>query len=109
MRISGAGMPTSASSASAFLRAALSDRSEEHTSELQSRPHLVCRLLLEKKKHQPTSDESSTQSSHSIREQTQQKGWKLHGGRADPPGGRGSRTYDAPQPGHYSTAATRAT
>src|SRR5690554_1045002 len=29
-------------------------RSEEHTSELQSRPHLVCRLLLEKKK--PTLD-----------------------------------------------------
>src|SRR3989442_9890017 len=28
----------------------LSRRSEEHTSELQSRPHLVCRLLLEKKK-----------------------------------------------------------
>src|SRR5687768_2585526 len=27
------------------------DRSEEHTSELQSRLHLVCRLLLEKKKH----------------------------------------------------------
>src|SRR3989442_4879082 len=27
-----------------------SQRSEEHTSELQSRPHLVCRLLLEKKK-----------------------------------------------------------
>src|SRR5690554_7550081 len=27
-------------------------RSEEHTSELQSRPHLVCRLLLEKKKHE---------------------------------------------------------
>src|SRR2546429_801051 len=26
------------------------DRSEEHTSELQSRLHLVCRLLLEKKK-----------------------------------------------------------
>src|SRR5690554_7239762 len=30
---------------------ALHFRSEEHTSELQSRPHLVCRLLLEKKKH----------------------------------------------------------
>src|SRR2546422_6300905 len=30
------------------------DRSEEHTSELQSRLHLVCRLLLEKKK--PESD-----------------------------------------------------
>src|SRR2546422_7191332 len=28
-------------------------RSEEHTSELQSRLHLVCRLLLEKKKHPP--------------------------------------------------------
>src|SRR5437870_8487088 len=28
-----------------------SRRSEEHTSELQSRGHLVCRLLLEKKKH----------------------------------------------------------
>src|SRR3989442_2113579 len=27
----------------------LAPRSEEHTSELQSRPHLVCRLLLEKK------------------------------------------------------------
>src|SRR5690554_1034560 len=29
---------------------AMTSRSEEHTSELQSRPHLVCRLLLEKKK-----------------------------------------------------------
>src|SRR2546422_5996592 len=29
-------------------------RSEEHTSELQSRLHLVCRLLLEKKKNQKT-------------------------------------------------------
>src|SRR5690625_4433005 len=28
-------------------------RSEEHTSELQSRGHLVCRLLLEKKKQRP--------------------------------------------------------
>src|SRR3989442_10703566 len=30
----------------------IAERSEEHTSELQSRPHLVCRLLLEKKKKQ---------------------------------------------------------
>src|SRR5207253_3270567 len=30
--------------------ASLAPRSEEHTSELQSRGHLVCRLLLEKKK-----------------------------------------------------------
>src|SRR3712207_7040782 len=32
------------------LRAATRSRSEEHTSELQSRQYLVCRLLLEKKK-----------------------------------------------------------
>src|SRR3712207_6926853 len=31
------------------LSAAVSERSEEHTSELQSRQYLVCRLLLEKK------------------------------------------------------------
>src|SRR3712207_8186022 len=31
------------------------DRSEEHTSELQSRQYLVCRLLLEKKQQNPTS------------------------------------------------------
>src|SRR3989442_2433255 len=31
-------------------------RSEEHTSELQSRPHLVCRLLLAKKTTHETSD-----------------------------------------------------
>src|SRR5437870_6456874 len=31
-------------------------RSEEHTSELQSRGHLVCRLLLEKKKHISSND-----------------------------------------------------
>src|SRR5258707_5165883 len=39
-------------------------RSEEHTSELQSRQYLVCRLLLEKKKkqmlHQPSSREPQT-------------------------------------------------
>src|SRR3989442_9910993 len=33
------------------LRATARQRSEEHTSELQSRPHLVCRLLLVKKKN----------------------------------------------------------
>src|SRR5687768_18283766 len=40
----------------AFYRAlaALEKRSEEHTSELQSRLHLVCRLLLEKKKRHLT-------------------------------------------------------
>src|SRR2546429_5645055 len=34
--------------------ASFSSRSEEHTSELQSRLHLVCRLLLEKKKKAPS-------------------------------------------------------
>src|SRR5690554_6924686 len=33
-----------------LVAASVPGRSEEHTSELQSRPHLVCRLLLEKKK-----------------------------------------------------------
>src|SRR3712207_6911453 len=33
------------------VRPAYMDRSEEHTSELQSRQYLVCRLLLEKKKN----------------------------------------------------------
>src|ERR1041385_7292113 len=32
-----------------LLQTGITDRSEEHTSELQSRLHLVCRLLLEKK------------------------------------------------------------
>src|SRR5437870_7309078 len=32
-----------------FFHKQLQDRSEEHTSELQSRGHLVCRILLEKK------------------------------------------------------------
>src|SRR3989442_10848472 len=36
-------------------------RSEEHTSELQSRPHLVCRLLLEKKKEGDMSSPESVQ------------------------------------------------
>src|SRR3989449_4141413 len=42
-----AGFPVTAFVAVRYTK---SDRSEEHTSELQSRLHLVCRLLLEKKK-----------------------------------------------------------
>src|SRR3712207_7953138 len=37
-----------------FLKQTARIRSEEHTSELQSRQYLVCRLLLEKKKQIPT-------------------------------------------------------
>src|SRR2546422_5078199 len=40
----------SRSSHGARIEASVGNRSEEHTSELQSRLHLVCRLLLEKKK-----------------------------------------------------------
>src|SRR2546429_7176187 len=44
------------------------ERSEEHTSELQSRLHLVCRLLLEKKKkkQQRISYRCHTQTDHSM-------------------------------------------
>src|SRR5690554_7125098 len=44
-------------------------RSEEHTSELQSRPHLVCRLLLEKKKKNTPKNHaypSNVRSSHTL-------------------------------------------
>src|SRR3712207_7285068 len=41
--------------ASRFRAMSASHRSEEHTSELQSRQYLVCRLLLEKKKNNITS------------------------------------------------------
>src|SRR5258708_8796080 len=39
-------------------------RSEEHTSELQSPDHLVCRLLLEKKKQTDSRDRFNTQGTH---------------------------------------------
>src|SRR5438034_7218143 len=38
-----------------FRQHGVSERSEEHTSELQSHSDLVCRLLLEKKKSRPVS------------------------------------------------------
>src|SRR5438552_14400511 len=41
------------------IRAGVQVRSEEHTSELQSPDHLVCRLLLEKKNSQRASDPRS--------------------------------------------------
>src|SRR2546422_2706859 len=43
---------TSPVSGATFIEFRMRTRSEEHTSELQSRLHLVCRLLLEKKKKQ---------------------------------------------------------
>src|SRR2546422_5199860 len=44
---------------------AQTQRSEEHTSELQSRLHLVCRLLLEKKKNYATPSTTSILQSRS--------------------------------------------
>src|SRR5438067_8206584 len=41
-------------------------RSEEHTSELQSRFDLVCRLLLEKKKYEKCTDKTHTLNQYSI-------------------------------------------
>src|SRR2546429_4029323 len=47
------------------LKEKLLKRSEEHTSELQSRLHLVCRLLLEKKKKkQHTATQQTTHTSY---------------------------------------------
>src|SRR5438445_1314310 len=45
-----------------FFRSGL--RSEEHTSELQSRQYLVCRLLLEKKKHQQQHEQTQLRPRH---------------------------------------------
>src|SRR3712207_7140177 len=47
-------LPAARARRAARRRAAPGQRSEEHTSELQSRQYLVCRLLLEKKKHNRT-------------------------------------------------------
>src|SRR2546430_6443349 len=44
----------------------LSDRSEEHTSELQSQSNLVCRLLLEKKKKLPLSHPTHARSVRTV-------------------------------------------
>src|SRR2546429_6627171 len=58
--------PPRASRMNAFLlRKSGKSRSEEHTSELQSRLHLVCRLLLEKKKcMQPAAMQANSVTAH---------------------------------------------
>src|SRR3712207_8718154 len=48
----GAGLAKGSMASRVLLPAIDPERSEEHTSELQSRQYLVCRLLLEKKKQQ---------------------------------------------------------
>src|SRR5690349_23722450 len=51
---------------SVLARAVAGERSEEHTSELQSRRDLVCRLLLEKKKKQHSSQFTIPDQHHAI-------------------------------------------
>src|SRR3989442_11958022 len=57
----------SIASSSATHATQATDRSEEHTSELQSRPHLVCRLLLEKKNKAYTNSYLNSCYPHHIR------------------------------------------
>src|SRR2546429_5655249 len=54
------------------------ERSEEHTSELQSRLHLVCRLLLEKKKYILQSILLTTNSNQNLQMILQQSTTLLH-------------------------------
>src|SRR3712207_8265486 len=56
------GAPGSAAARGRPRRRSRSTRSEEHTSELQSRQYLVCRLLLEKKKIYMTTDRGHMES-----------------------------------------------
>src|SRR5439155_20127888 len=49
-----------------ILEKVLKTRSEEHTSELQSRGHLVCRLLLEKKKYTRARERGQRQKTSSV-------------------------------------------
>src|SRR2546429_5898386 len=56
IRCTASSIPTSTTSPACGTTA----RSEEHTSELQSRLHLVCRLLLEKKKKRESSSRVTT-------------------------------------------------
>src|SRR5207253_9328881 len=51
LSIDGVNDPDMVAVNAATMSGSLTPRSEEHTSELQSRGHLVCRLLLEKKKN----------------------------------------------------------
>src|SRR5690625_6034184 len=52
--------------AASFQASVVDVRSEEHTSELQSRGHLVCRLLLEKKKRKKTTKITPTKNEKTI-------------------------------------------
>src|SRR5437899_8491253 len=60
-------------------------RSEEHTSELQSLRHLVCRLLLEKKKRRPRRPLGARRNRSAAPFQTEAARWPLKTQRSSPP------------------------
>src|SRR2546421_6154740 len=61
------GRPRTARKVPRLLTAKTNLRSEEHTSELQSRSDLVCRLLLEKKKPDPPPPDASRAGPREVR------------------------------------------
>src|SRR5205809_3360116 len=63
------GSPTGSANV-AVANGTIEGRSEEHTSELQSRLHLVCRLLLEKKNKQQKNRHNQTYNTPSIQSPT---------------------------------------
>src|SRR5690554_7574809 len=71
-------------------------RSEEHTSELQSRPHLVCRLLLEKKKdeHIFLTGEETDALARAVEDRPAPRDWRgeQHASGAEPHNSRHSHT-----------------
>src|SRR5690348_18192625 len=67
VEVGGAPQPHVAPPAEAPRPAQPALRSEEHTSELQSPVHLVCRLLLEKKKKTPTHEQPQRNVLRSLR------------------------------------------
>src|SRR2546422_4521737 len=58
--------PAASTTTGVPVHAAPAARSEEHTSELQSRLHLVCRLLLEKKKKKRGKNRAATRLLHPL-------------------------------------------
>src|SRR5687768_18172713 len=66
-RLVGGGLPARRGRGRRDARDLLDERSEEHTSELQSRLHLVCRLLLEKKKKKKTTKPIETRNRQQCR------------------------------------------
>src|SRR5205809_1287111 len=79
-------------------------RSEEHTSELQSRLHLVCRPLLEKKREPPSTPGSRTPTAPTWLRPSASISARMTGCRRDDPGGS-VRSASVPSPAASSATA----